>query len=205
MDDEQGLAANLITAAGGDASAAKQGADAAIAKMPKVSGGGDQIYMEPALARLLHHTVAAGASVNFVLPFPMEAAEAWWRDRALPDIAAGGTTLFVAREGAAILGCVMLARAWQPNQPHRAEVTKLLVHPSARRRGLARALMQALEAQALAEGRRLITLDTRTGDAAQPLYASMGYIAAGEIPRFAVDPFDPAKLDGTTLMYKELG
>ena len=158
----------------------------------------------PDLSRLLRDVVHAGASVNFVLPFETDAAARWWREDPLPALTAGSKTLWVARDPA-ILGCVMLDRAWQPNQPHRAEVTKLLVHPSARRRGLARRLMLALEETAQAEGRSLVTLDTRTGDAAQPLYAALGYIAIGEIPGFAVDLLDPAKRDGSTFMYKTLG
>ncbi|MGG7568636.1 GNAT family N-acetyltransferase [Rhodovulum sp. DZ06] len=162
----------------------------------------------PALGALLHAAVHAGASVNFVLPFETAQAEAWWRGAALPGIESGATTLFVARggagEGGEILGCVLLMRAPQPNQPHRAEAGKLLVHPSARRRGLARALMAALEGRAAAEGRTLITLDTRTGDMAEPLYSSMGYETVGVIPGFCVDPIHPGKLDGTTIMYKRL-
>jgi GNAT superfamily N-acetyltransferase len=97
----------------------------------------------------------------------------------------------------------MLEPAWAPNQPHRAEVKKLLVHPDARRRGIARALMLALEDVAAAEGRTLLTLDTRTGDSAEPLYLSLGYHAAGVIPRYARGPHSP-ELESTTFLYKEL-
>ena len=90
-----------------------------------------------------------------------------------------------------------------PNQPHRAEVAKLLVHPDFRRHGFARALMGALETHATAIGRTLITLDTRTGDNAEPLYASLGYRTAGTIPAFCLDPID-GSLHPTTIMYKEL-
>jgi ribosomal protein S18 acetylase RimI-like enzyme len=80
----------------------------------------------------------------------------------------------------------------------------LLVHPDFRRRGLARALMAELEAHARMLGRSLLTLDTRTGDRAEPLYASLGYETVGVIPRFCRDPFAADKLDGTTIMYKVL-
>jgi ribosomal protein S18 acetylase RimI-like enzyme len=93
--------------------------------------------------------------------------------------------------------------ATPPNQQHRAEVLKLLVHPRARRRGIARALMIAAEAVAQAEGRTLLTLDTWTGRAAEGLYLSLGYVAAGVIPRYARGSLTP-ELEPTTIMYKEL-
>jgi ribosomal protein S18 acetylase RimI-like enzyme len=93
--------------------------------------------------------------------------------------------------------------ATPPNQQHRAEVLKLLVHPWARRRGIARALMLAIEAVAQAEGRTLLTLDTWTGSAAEVLYLSLGYVAAGVIPRYARGSLTP-ELEPTTIMYKHL-
>lgn len=158
----------------------------------------------PALAILLHACVEAGASVNFVLPFAVAEAEAWWRGTAGPGLRAGGRILLAARDEAGLAGCVMLEPAGQPNQPHRADVSKLLVHPRARRRGIARALMQALEAEAMARGRVLLTLDTRRGDPAEGLYKGMGFVEAGEIPGFCVDPIDPARLDATVIMWKRL-
>ena len=90
-----------------------------------------------------------------------------------------------------------------PNQRHRAEVAKLLVHPDARRQGIGRSLMVAVEELARAESRTLLTLDTRTGDSAEPLYLSMGYVAAGAIPGYAAVPYSAA-LEATTIMYKTL-
>jgi hypothetical protein len=90
-----------------------------------------------------------------------------------------------------------------PNQPHRAEVTKLMVHPEARRGGIARALMAALEHRATALGRSLITLDTRTGDMAEPLYTSLGYQTVGVIPGYCRDTIED-RYDPTTIMYKTL-
>ena len=136
----------------------------------------------PALAELLHACVHGGASVNFVLPFPMAEAEAFWRERVQPAVAAGTHTLLVAQADGRIAGSVQLATQTPPNQPHRAEVTKLLVHPAFRRRGIGRALMLALEDTARGRGRSLVTLDTTTGGAAEPLYAGLGYVAAGMIP-----------------------
>lgn len=157
----------------------------------------------PALADILHASVLAGASVNFVLPFRPAEAEAYFLEKVLPPLAAGTRTLLVARAGGAIVGTVQLDADTPPNQPHRAEVTKLLVHPNARRRGIGRALMAAAETAARAAGRTLLTLDTRTGDAAEPLYASLGYVTVGRIPGYCVAPSGQG-LDSTTIMYKTL-
>jgi ribosomal protein S18 acetylase RimI-like enzyme len=156
-----------------------------------------------ALAELLHACVHAGASVNFVMPFPVAEAEAFWRKKVLPSLHAGSRILLIARVGDSLAGTVQLSTDTPPNQPHRAEVSKLLVHPGFRRRGLARALMAELERRASALGKSLITLDTRTGDMAEPLYASMGYLTAGTIPGYCLDPFED-RLDATTIMYKQL-
>lgn len=160
----------------------------------------------PELAGLLHACVLDGASVNFVLPYAPAEAEAFWRDKVLPAVRAGARLLLVARLGGPagrIAGSVQLALDTPPNQPHRAEVSKLLVHPDFRRRGVARALMAALEREAARRGRSLLTLDTRTGDKAEPLYASLGYATAGVIPGYCRDPHED-RLDATTIMYKAL-
>jgi ribosomal protein S18 acetylase RimI-like enzyme len=156
-----------------------------------------------ALGALLHACVHAGASVNFVLPFTQEDSEAFWRRKVLPAVQDGGRVLWVARTGGRITGSVQLIHDTPPNQAHRAEVTKLLVHPEFRRRGIARALMAELEREAGRLGRSLITLDTRTGDMAEPLYASLGYRTAGVIPGYCRDTIED-RLDPTTIMYKVL-
>jgi ribosomal protein S18 acetylase RimI-like enzyme len=152
---------------------------------------------------LLHACVHDGASVSFVLPFPLEDSEAFWRKKVLPAVRDGGSVLLVARQGGRIAGSVQLDHDTPPNQPHRAEVRKLLVHPDFRRRGIAKALMAELERLARQLGRSLITLDTRTGDKAEPLYAFLGYKTAGIIPQFCRDTFED-RLDSTTIMYKVL-
>jgi ribosomal protein S18 acetylase RimI-like enzyme len=156
-----------------------------------------------ALGALLHACVHAGASIGFVLPFAPADGEAFWRDKVLPGVRAGGRILWVARSGGRTLGSVQLGCDTLPNQRHRAEVSKLLVHPECRRRGLARALMAALERRAGELGRSLLTLDTRTGDSAEPLYTSLGYHTVGIIPGYCRDPFAD-HLDPTTIMYKTL-
>lgn len=155
------------------------------------------------LGSLLSDCVHAGASISFVLPYSSEEGETFWRKKVLPGVEEGGTVLLVARDGTRIAGTVQLDCDTPPNQPHRAEVRKLLVHPDFRRRGIARLLMAELEHIASRRNRSLLTLDTRTGDKAEPLYASMGYQTAGIIPGFCRDPFVD-RLDGTTIMYKTI-
>jgi len=155
-----------------------------------------------AMASILHACVHTGASVGFILPHPMDEARAFWA-QTTRAIAAGDRTLFVALERERPIGTAQLVMGTPANQPHRAEVSKVLVHPDARRKGVARALMNALEAHARSQSKSLLTLDTRTGDMAQPLYQSLGFTAAGTIPGFCLDP-DGKSLDSTTYMYKQL-
>jgi ribosomal protein S18 acetylase RimI-like enzyme len=155
------------------------------------------------LSEVLHAVVHDGAGVSFILPFSLDEARAFWREKVLPGVHARTRRLIVARRGTRIVGTVQLELAWPPNQQHRADVAKLLVHPVARRRGIARALMLELEAIAQAEGRTLLTLDTWTDGNAEALYRSLGYTVAGVIPRFARGSLTP-DLEPTTIMYKEL-
>ena len=156
------------------------------------------------LGDVLHSTVRAGGSVSFVLPFSIGDARAFWRDRVLPGVRAGTRRVLVARDGERIIGTVQLDLATPPNQPHRADVLKLLVHPDARRQGVARALMLEVEAIARAEGRTLLTLDTVTGGSAERLYLSLGYVAVGVIPGYARPPAG-GELEPTTILYKVVG
>jgi ribosomal protein S18 acetylase RimI-like enzyme len=155
------------------------------------------------LAGILHAVVHMGAGVSFVVPFSLDDARAFWVDKVLPGTRGRTRRVVVARLDAVIVGTAQIDLMVPPNQQHRAEVVKLLVHPSARRRGIARALMVALEAIALAEGRTLLTLDTWTGGYAERLYQSLGYTTVGVIPRYARGSLTPA-LEPTTIMYKEL-
>lgn len=157
----------------------------------------------PALAEILRACVEGGASVNFVLPFTQQDSEAWWRSAVLPALREGERRLLVARVDGRILGTVQLALAPQPNQAHRAEVTKLLVHPDGRRQGLGRALMTRLEEVARVEGRRLLILDTVEGSAAERLYRSLGWTLLGVVPRFALTT-DRTRLEGSAFFWKEV-
>lgn len=157
----------------------------------------------PVLAELLHSCVHEGASVGFVLPFSIQDSEEFWRQKVRPSLATNRRVVIVAEIDGKIVGSVQLDCDLMPNQKHRADVSKLLVHPSNRRQGLARNLMQELERQALQRQLTLLVLDTRTGDDAQSLYASMGFEVAGTVPGFALDPFSQ-KFDATTYMFKQL-
>jgi GNAT superfamily N-acetyltransferase len=157
---------------------------------------------EPAmgeLAEILVACVTAGASVGFLRPLERGTAESFWRT-ALAD---PGALTLVARDGARIVGTVRLLPASQQNGQHRAEVAKLLVHPNARGKGVAAALMAALDHAALARGRTTLVLDTETGGQAEHLYQRWGWSRVGEIPDFALTC--DGDLASTTVMTKRLG
>jgi ribosomal protein S18 acetylase RimI-like enzyme len=133
------------------------------------------------LAELLVDVVCDGASVNFMLPFGHDDALRFWRS-VLDRVETGEIRLLAAFRHGALDGTVQLQLAPQPNQPHRADVAKLLVHTRARRLGVARNLMLALEEIARRHGRTLLTLDTLAGTPAERLYRSLGYTVVGQIP-----------------------
>ena len=153
------------------------------------------------LAEVLHACVHAGASVSFILPFSIRDAAKFWCDQVLPHL--DTRCVLVARVDRKIAGTVQLDMDTPPNQPHRAEVKKLLVHPKARRLGIARSLMTAIEAAAADAGRTLLNLDTVTGGVAEHLYRSMGYAVVGQIPGYALN-FNSNSIESTTVMYKQL-
>lgn len=156
-----------------------------------------------AFAALLQACVHDGAAVSFLLPFPLAESEAFWRQKVLPAVRRGNHVVLAARCDGRLAGSVQLGLEVPPNQPHRAEVSKLLVHPAWRRRGIGRALMLALEAEARRRDRRLLTLDTRTGDRAEPLYLSLGFERCGVIPDYSLDP-GGSRLEAATVMYRIL-
>jgi GNAT superfamily N-acetyltransferase len=154
-----------------------------------------------ALALLLIDAVDSGAAVSFLAPLTVEAAEAWWQR--ILSASHPRAVFMVARNAEGIVGTVQLLPAWAPNQPHRAEVAKLLVHRRQRRAGLGTQLMNAIEAAARGTGVRLLTLDAKRGGGADRLYQRLGWTLAGTIPRFALDP-DGRTPHDAVIFYKEL-
>lgn len=156
-----------------------------------------------ALAAIMTETVQGGAAIGFMQPFSPADGRAFFTETVFAEVRAGRRLLFVAMREGSTVGSVQLQIALPANQPHRCELAKMMVHPGARRTGVGAALMEAVEARARALGRTLITLDTRTGDRAEPLYRRAGFEIAGVIPGFALDP-DGQALHATTYMYKRL-
>ena len=153
------------------------------------------------LSDVLIDCVEGGASVNFMFPMTRAKAEAFWRATAA-SVARGERVVLAAEdEGGTIVGTVQLIWAQQENQPHRADLAKMLVHRRARRRGVGEALLAAAERSALRAGKTLLVLDTASGDA-ERLYARQGWQRCGEIPNYALMP------DGTpcatTIFFKSL-
>src|SRR5947207_6769963 len=139
-----------------------------------------------ALAQLLVDAVESGAAVSFLAPLTLESAEDWWR-RTI-SVSHSGAIFLVARNVEGIVGSVQLHPAWAPNQPHRAEIAKLMVHRRSRRSGLGRRLMRSIEEAARQAGFTLLTLDAKAGGAAEQLYRRIGWTEVGTIPRYALDP-----------------
>lgn len=140
----------------------------------------------PALSDVLIDCVAGGASVSFMAPFGRDKADAFWRttrDRVL----AGGGELLVAEIDGRVMGTVQLVWAGPENQPHRADVAKLLVHRSARGGGLGRTLMEAAEERARVNRKTVLVLDTAS-DAAEHIYRSLGWTEVGRVPNYALLP-----------------
>ena len=152
-----------------------------------------------ALADVLVDRVAGGASVSFMAGLGHDEAEAFWRNEAAAD---DGRAILTAEDDSGLVGVVQLIPAGPPNQPHRADVSKLLVHRRARGRGVGEALMRALEAEAHAMGKTLLVLDTVTGEAGERLYARLGWTRLGVIPDYAL--FPDGRPCATTVFFKAL-
>jgi len=153
------------------------------------------------LADVLIDCVAGGASVSFMHPLARDKAVGFWR-RLGDDVARGGRMLLVAHDASGIVGTVQVIPAQPDNQPHRADIAKMLVHRRARRRGVGSALMRAAEDAARAAGKTLLVLDTATGGDAERLYARLGWIFVGVIPDYALWP--QGGLCSTSLYYRRL-
>ena len=152
------------------------------------------------LAALLVDAVDSGAAVSFLTLTHAQALD-WWRKLLSPPDSRA--VVLIARDSEGIAGSVQLLPAWAPNQPHHADVAKLIVHRRARRCGLGAALMAAVEREAAAVGFRLLVLDSKRGDAGERLYRRLGWNVVGTIPRFALDT-DARSLHDTVIFYKEL-
>ncbi len=154
-----------------------------------------------ALAAVLLDCVEGGASVGFMSSLTNEAAREFF-DSVCDEVAAGRRLLLAAFEDGELVGTVQVLLAMLPNAAHRGEIAKLLVHRSARRRGVAQALMEHAEAEARAAGKTLLVLDTVTGEPAERLYERLGWIRVGVIPGYALFP-DGRPCD-TTVFWKAL-
>lgn len=153
------------------------------------------------LSEILVEVVAHGGSVSFMHPLAPEAARAFW-EGALTAAGRGERVVLGAWEGEILAGTVTLLLDCPPNQPHRAEIAKLMTRVSHRGRGVAAALMRAAEALAVQRSRTLLVLDTATEGGASGLYEGLGYVLAGTIPDYAFKPH--GGLTGTMIYWKQL-
>ena len=154
------------------------------------------------LSGLLIETVANGGSVSFMHPLQPEAAEAFW-SKSLAAATRGERMVLGAWDGKRLVGTVTLLLDCPPNQPHRAEIAKLMTCLSHRGRGVAVSLMQAAENMAVKRGRTLLVLDTATDGGASMLYERLGFTLTGEIPDYALKPH--GGLTGTKIYWKRIG
>jgi GNAT superfamily N-acetyltransferase len=153
------------------------------------------------LCEVLIDCVDGGASVSFMAPMTRAKAERFWA-RVAESVARGERTVLVAEDEAGIVGTVQLVVDLPENQPHRADVAKMLVHRRARRRGIGARLLAAVETTAASFGRSLLVLDTVTGSEAWRMYARHGWQRCGDIPGYALWP-DGRPCD-TTVYYKAI-
>ena len=153
-----------------------------------------------ALASLLVDAVDSGAGVSFMAGLSLAEAASWWRQTLRAS--SPRAIILIARQAGEVAGTVQLQPAWAPNQPHRADIAKLIVHRKARRNGIARELMREVERLAKDVGFTLLLLDTCKGTAAERLYQSLGWTRVGEVPHFALNP-DGTPCD-TVFFYRQL-
>ncbi len=154
-----------------------------------------------ALAAVLHDCVAGGASVSYMEPFSQDDARSAF-EGFVAEAEQGRRLILAAFAAGRLVGTVQVILALPPNQPHRGEIAKLLVHRSARGRGIAQQLMERAEAEARAEGKSLLVLDAVTGGDAARLYERLGWTTVGVIPGYALYP-DGRPCD-TTYFWKAL-
>ena len=169
----------------------------------RVLSPGDAADRVAALSAVLIDCVEGGASVSFMAPLSRDKADAFWRGVA-DGVAAGERALLVAedRSTGEVLGTVQVILRQPDNQPHRADVAKMLVHRRMRRRGIAAALLHAAEDAAREAGKSLLVLDTVTGSDAERLYERLGWQRVGIIPNYALWP--QGGFCDTTVFYKQI-
>src|SRR5262245_12057204 len=159
------------------------------------------LAIRAALSELLIEAVANGGSVSFMDPLPVETADKFW-ESALAAAVRGDRIILGAFDGDLLIGTVTVVLDLAQNQPHRAEIVKMITRISHRGRGVATALLRQAETMALAQGRTLLVLDTATDGGASLLYESMGFRLAGEIPDYALKP--QGGLTGTKFYWKRI-
>jgi ribosomal protein S18 acetylase RimI-like enzyme len=155
----------------------------------------------PALSDILIEVVANGGSVSFMHPLSVQAASDFWQ-ASLASAGRGERIVLGAFDGEELVGTVTLLLDLPPNQPHRAEIAKMMTRLSHRHRGIATALLRTAEQMAIARGRSLLVLDTAVEDGASKLYEAVGFTLAGIIPDYAFKPH--GGLTGTMVYWKRL-
>jgi len=156
-----------------------------------------------ALSAVLIDCVEGGASVSFMLPLTQKRSDAFWQGVA-DGVAAGERILLVAQDASTgrVIGTVQVILKQPENQPHRADIAKMLVHNQARRRGVGAALMRAAEEAAAKAGKTVLVLDTVTGSDGERLYERAGWVKSGIIPNYALWP--KGGFCDTTVFYKQI-
>jgi ribosomal protein S18 acetylase RimI-like enzyme len=153
------------------------------------------------LSEMLVEAVANGGSVSFMHPLALETADTFWRG-SLASAERGERVVLGAFDGESLVGTVTVLLDFPPNQPHRAEIAKMMTRISHRNRGVAKALMRAAESMAVARGRTLLVLDTAVEDGASRLYEGLGFKLTGVIPDYAFKPH--GGLTGTMIYWKRI-
>ncbi len=166
----------------------------------QLEGGEGRVWL-PDLVALLQDAVQDGASIGFVQTPAQAEAETYWNG-VLEAVQNGSKLIWVARAENGVVGTVQLGLEARANGLHRAEVMKLLVHTSARRQGVGRALLERLEITARSLGRTTLVLDTREGDPSNAFYTALGWVLVGAIPRYVTNP--DGSFAATMLYYKLL-
>ncbi|CCD85735.1 putative acetyltransferase, GNAT family [Bradyrhizobium sp. ORS 285] len=168
----------------------------------RIAALSDTPAIRAGLNEMLIETVANGGSVSFMHPLGTDDADAFWRE-SLASAARGERIVLGALDGETVVGTVTLQLKLPPNQPHRAEIAKMMTRVSHRKRGIATALLRAAEALARQHGRTMLVLDTAEDGGASGLYEGLGFQLSGIIPDYAVKPH--GGLTGTMIYWKRVG